>query len=241
MNKRVTRKVLRVCGALCGTWDLRWPCGEPRTVQTADAHMPSTLRGPGSDQTEGLLAGARSGQLCHLMLLTWQGPWLVREPCARFPPGDDRSDDKTRRKWGLLLGKKPQNSPSGAWHCSGQHCSPGRAQHQPKSREDVALGGRAHSSWVWKRPKDTWSSNANNLDCSRVPESWNIFNPTPNQFTFLFTARTFFKHLGNVTENGFKTRCPFCKAGKKAERSDSLVWRIVMWKAVCFILYETKT
>lgn len=28
-----------------------------------------------------------------------------------------------------------------------------------------------------------------------------------------------------MIENGFKGKYPFCKAGKKAERIDSLVWR----------------
>lgn len=47
----------------------------------------------------------------------------------------------------------------------------------------------------------------------------------PNQeFTFLSIPRVFVKNLGTLTENTFKTKYFFCKAGK-AERIDSLVWR----------------
>ena len=57
------------------------------------------------------------------------------------------------------------------------------ACHHPESREDMATDARAHSPWVWKRPKDSWSSNA---DPDYGTGSWNTLKPIPNQFTFLF-------------------------------------------------------
>lgn len=66
-------------------------------------------------------------------------------------------------------------------------------------------------------------------------------NPKSRIHISLHTKDIFLKP-GKNTENGYKSKYPFCKAGKKAERIDTLVWRsrtVRFFEKICTSYFET--